>query len=208
MYKDITGIILSGGKSTRMGRNKSLLEINGKTAVQRIADLMQPVFTKVIVISNTPGEYSLLGLPVHKDIYEYRGPLAGIHSGLKHSETDQNFVISVDMPLMTAEMIEYIIDYKTPHPVTVCKADGFIQQLAGRYSKSLLNKAELILQENEEEMRSDKQIKRRCSVLRLLDETGAEIIEAEKLDFYREGIFFNMNRPEDYRFILSRLNYK
>lgn len=206
MRDNITGIILSGGKSTRMGENKSLLDINGKTAVQRISDLMQSVFSEVIIISNTPGEYDEMHVPVYKDIFEYLGPLAGIHSGVKHSKTEQNFVISVDMPLMTVEMIKYIIDYKTDHPVTVCRADGFIQQLAGRYSKTVLPEAESILSEGVNEVRDDNQSKRKCAVLSLLDITGAEIIDASELEFYREGTFFNMNRPEDYKFILSRLS--
>lgn len=208
MYKDITGIILAGGKSTRMGKNKSFLNINGETVVERTLKLMKSVFEKVIIISNTPDDYKNLGVPVYKDIFEYHGPLAGIHSGLTHSETEENFIVSVDMPLMTSEMIRYLTGYKTVHPVTVCKADGFIQQLAGKYSQKVLEKAEQILLDNEQEIRADKQVKRKCAVLRLLDKSGAEIIDASQLDFYEDGTFYNMNRPVDYKFILARLHDK
>ncbi len=72
---------------------------------------------------------------MYEDIYKQRGPIAGIHSGLLNSTTDNNFIISCDIPLMTHEIIQYIIEYKTEYPITVCKVDGYIQQLAGKYSK-------------------------------------------------------------------------
>ena len=108
MYNDITGIILSGGKSTRMGENKSLMKINGKTIIEHVNDLIQSLFSNVILISNNPDEYEFLGIKIYKDIFPGMGPLAGIHSGLKNSSTQKNFIISCDIPLMTPEMIKTI----------------------------------------------------------------------------------------------------
>jgi len=198
MYSDITGIILAGGKSTRMGENKSLLDLNGMTVIERVVSLMKSIFREVIIITNTPNEYDFLNIPKHKDIFEYKGPLAGIHSGLTHSNNEKNFVISCDIPLMEKEMIEFIIDYKTDKPITVCKADGFVQQLAGLYSKSILPTINTSLKNYEAELRKRNQAKRKCAVLSLLDQVGAEIINAEELDIYKKHMFFNMNRPEDY----------
>lgn len=203
MYSDITGIILSGGKSSRMGENKSLLNLGGKKVIERVTELMNRLFPEVILITNTPNEYSFLKIPMFRDVYEYKGPLAGIHSGLTHSKTEQNFIISCDIPLMKKEMIEYIIDYKTEMSITVCRADGFVQQLAGRYSKTVLLETEKSLKIQEEELRNPHQHKRKCKVLSLLDKVGADIIDAEKLDFYSESLFFNMNRPEDYEKVLG-----
>ena len=145
MYKNITGIILSGGKSTRMGENKSLMKLGDRTVIEHTLLLMQSLFSEVILITNTPDEYKFLNIPLFEDVYKYRGPLAGIHSGLLNSTTEENFVISCDIPLITKEIIEYIIKYDTTHPVTVCRADGYIQQLAGKYSKSLTPKIEALL---------------------------------------------------------------
>ncbi|MCK5455926.1 MAG: hypothetical protein KAI45_02290, partial [Melioribacteraceae bacterium] len=105
-----------------------------------------------------------------------------------------------------SEIIEYIINYNTPHPITVCRADGYIQQLAGKYSKSLIPKIDALLNIEEEETRDSNQKKRKCKVHSLLDLVGAEIIEAKELDFYSEGIFLNMNRQADYQIILSKFN--
>ena len=206
MYDDITGIILSGGKSTRMGENKSLMKIGKQTIIEYVKDLMQSLFSKVILITNDPDEYTFLKLEMYKDIYFRMGPLAGIHSGLTHSSTDNNFIISCDIPLMTQEMIKYLLDYKTNKPITIAKADGFIQQLCGAYNKSCLQFSDNILSFNiNDEGRNEIQKKRGCKVLGLIDIVGAEIIEAESLPFYKKDMFFNMNRRADYENILSKV---
>ncbi|MDA3859823.1 MAG: molybdenum cofactor guanylyltransferase [Melioribacteraceae bacterium] len=206
MYKNITGIILSGGKSSRMGVNKSFMKLGDYTVIERVVKLMQSLFTEVILITNTPDEYKFLNIPMYEDLYKHKGPIAGIHSGLLNSKTENNFIISCDIPLMTHQIIKYLIDFETEHPITVCRADGFIQQLAGKYSKSLLSKIESILETNEDEVRNPNQKKRKCNVLSLLDLVGAEIVEAKNLDFYKDGTFLNMNRQEDYDLILEKIN--
>ncbi len=205
MYSDITGVILAGGKSSRMGENKSFLKLGNQTIIERIVDLMKSIFSEVIIVTNTPDEYKFLNLPLYEDIYKWKGPLAGIHSALTHSQTEKIFVLSCDVPLMSKEMIEYIVNYKTNYPITVCQADGFIQQLAGRYSKLLLPNIEGILVQNLIEERNIDQKKRVCNVLQLIKDEGAEIINAESLDFYSDYLFFNMNSIQDYKFVTEQL---
>lgn len=209
MYDDINAVILSGGKSTRMGTNKSLLKIGENTVIERMNDLLQSIFKDVILITNEPEDYKFLGVPIYEDVFRHRGPLAGIHSGLKHSKTNINFIISCDLPFMTKEMINYLIEYKTDKLITVAKADGYIQQLAGKYSKECISPAENILKKVvNNENRNVIQKKRKCNVLSLIDVVGAEIIPAESLTFYNEDLYFNMNRSEDYNLLLKKLRLK
>jgi molybdopterin-guanine dinucleotide biosynthesis protein A len=133
--------------------------------------------------------------------------LAGIHSELVYSPTELNFIISCDLPLITGEMIEYLIEFKTNKLITVARADGYIQQLAGKYSKDCLVTAEEILKEQVNiENRNTEQRKRGCNVLRLIDRIGAEIIPAESLPFYNEDLYFNVNRTEDDNLLLKKLS--
>ncbi len=207
MYSDITGIILSGGKSSRMGVNKSLMKIGEITIIESVRDLMKSIFNDVILITNDPADYEFLGLPLYEDIYKRLGPLSGIHSGLVHSSNDKNFIISCDMPLMTEQMIRYLVNYKTDKPVTVARAEGFIQQLCGLYSKSCLPEAKEILKETvDTESRSTEQKKRGCRVLNLLSRVSAEIIDAEKLPFYTPDLYFNMNKIDDYRLVIEKFS--
>ena len=208
MYDDITGIILSGGKSTRMGENKSLLKIGNKSIIESVRDLMQSLFPNVILITNNPEEYQFLGLKIFEDIFFSMGPLAGIHSGLTYSSTAKNFVISCDIPLMTAQMISYLVSYKTDKLITIAKADGFIQQLCGVYDKECIPYAlEILSDKINFDEKNPKQKKRGCKVLGLINVVGAEIINAEIVPFYKKNIFFNMNKKEDFNFIKNSLEY-
>ena len=189
MYNDITGVILSGGRSSRMGVNKSFLKLGNQTIIERIVDLMKSIFSEVIIITNTTDEYKFLNLHLYEDIYKWKGPLAGIHSALVHSKTDKVFVISCDVPLMSREMIEYIINHKSDKPIVFCEAAGYHQPLVGVYSKKIFDELGLFLLENES---NDK------SFHKFLKNIDAEIIHPEKLDFYKDELFFNVNRPEDF----------
>ncbi len=205
MYSDITGVILAGGKSTRMGVNKSFLQVGDKKIIERISDLMKLIFEKVILITNTPDDYKFLNLPLFEDVYKWKGPLAGIHSALVHSGTEKIFVLSCDVPFMSKEMIEYIVDYKTDYPVTICKVNEHIQQLVGKYSKSVLSVIEKILSDDLSVENVSLRKKRSVSVLQLLEKVGADIINAESLDFYSEQLFVNINTPQDYEFVIDIL---
>jgi molybdopterin-guanine dinucleotide biosynthesis protein A len=204
MYNDITGFILAGGKSKRMGTNKSLLKIGGITIIERVVNLMKDLFREVLIITNQPEEFSFLNLMMQEDIHKNTEPLAGIHSALVHTTTERNFIISCDMPLMTAEVIKYLVEYPTKKPITITRADNFIQQLCGVYSKSLVPFIEEIIKENNiwRDEKNPEQSKRGCRVLELIKNVPAEIIDIEKeYSDYKPGTFYNMNRPEEFSFI-------
>lgn len=207
MYKDVTGIILSGGKSSRMGGNKSLLKFEDQTIIERVRDLMKSLFNEVILITNDPADYKFLSIPIFEDLFKQKGPLAGIHSGLTHSSSEKNFIISCDLPFITPEMIKYLVDFRTEKLITVAKATGHIQQLAGKYSKESVYEAEKILNDQlSGEAKGGNQTKKDISALKLIERVGAEIISAESLPFYKKELFFNMNDVEDYNLLLKKLS--
>lgn len=200
MHSEITGIILAGGKSTRMGVNKSFLKVGEQTIVERIADFMNSVFAEVIVISNTPEEYKFLNLPVYEDMYKGKGPIGGIHSGLKHSNAEKNLFISCDVPLMNKETIEYIVNYETDKPLRVCRTKGFIQPLPGMYDKRLLDTLDKILSGENAEGKD-----RRNKLLTFIESCDAEIINPEGAIGYTENTFLNINTQEDYNNLLAMI---
>lgn len=189
MFVSHTGVILAGGKSSRMGTNKSFLKIGNQTIIERIVDLMNSIFSEVILITNSPEEYKFLNLPLFEDIYRWKGPLAGIHSALVHSTTEKIFVLSCDVPLMSKEMIQYIVEYKSDKPIIFCEAAGHYQPLVGVYSKVILNEVENFISTTEVSNKS---------FHHFLKNVEAEIIHPEKLSFYKDELFFNVNRPEDF----------
>lgn len=198
MHQDITGVILAGGKSSRMGVNKSFLKIGDKTIIERTRDLMETLFQDNFIITNSPEEYESLGMPVFTDIIKGRGPLSGIHSGLVNANSKQIFVISCDLPLMNQELINFIINYKPDADIKICQAAGFTQPLIGLYNKIILKALEVYLRNWETITTSG------CRIKNFILQTSHQIILPENESFYNDDLFFNMNSPEDYNQILNK----
>jgi molybdopterin-guanine dinucleotide biosynthesis protein A len=200
MIKDITGIILCGGKSSRMQTNKALLKLGDKTVIEIVTEKLKSIFNEVLISANDSKEYDFLKLPIVNDIFISKGPLAGIHAALKNSSNEKNFIISCDMPLIPVELINYLINVNSEKSILLPKYNGRIQQLCGIYSKSLVDEIENIFKLSEK----DKSIKR--SVYELIERASIEIIDVDDLNFYGNNIFLNMNSPEDYELIKN--NYE
>lgn len=207
MYNDVTGIILAGGKSIRMGTNKALLKIGDKTIIKRTAELMSALFSRVLLITNSSDEYRFLNLEIFEDIYKNIGPLAGIHSGLVNSSSEKNFIISCDVPFLDKGIIDFIINYKTDSLITITKADGFIQQLCGLYSKKVIPETIKLIEEDANiKTVTEHPQKCGCRVLQLVKNLDAEIIDiANEYPAYERGAFLNMNRPTDYEIVKQTL---
>ena len=195
---DIIAFILAGGKSSRIGTNKALLQVEGKPLIQRLVDLLDPMFSEVVISSNEPDLYNFTGKKIVQDIYSARGPLAGIHSILKFTNTKMNFIISCDIPLIGTELINYIVNYETVKDIILPLADGRIQQTCGLYSKNILNEVEKLLIES-----NQKNSKLKGSIYELMDRVPTEIVEVDKFDFYSPDLFLNINTPEDYNYLKS-----
>ncbi|OGU18025.1 MAG: hypothetical protein A2X61_09395 [Ignavibacteria bacterium GWB2_35_12] len=207
MYNDITGIILSGGKSTRMGQDKSFLKFGNQTVIEHISQLMKSIFQDVIIITNEQYKYEFLGLKCYEDIIKSIGPLGGIHSGLTNTVNELNFIISCDIPFITKDVIDFIICQKEDRDIVVTSADGFIQQLCGLYRKKLIPEInKMITNSIEVEKGNNNQHKRKCNVLSLIESVNAKIIDIEKeFSDYKPGTFFNMNNPDDYEKVLKMI---
>jgi len=105
-----SAIILAGGKSSRMGTNKALLKINEKTNIERMADKLKLFFDDIILVTNDSEQYEFLELKTAADHYPGMGPLAGVHAGLLASDYDLNFIVACDMPFVSAELAEALVN--------------------------------------------------------------------------------------------------
>jgi len=208
MYNHISGIILSGGKSSRMGQNKSFLRYGSENAIERTYKLMKDMFDEVLLITNQPELFEYIHVPIFNDLLTGFGPLSGIHSGLVHSHNNLNFVISCDMPFVTPQLIDFITNYPSLNDIIIAKADGYLQQLCGIYTKNLIKPIEkAMLKGKNEENREQEQKQRKCNLHSLINNFGATIIDAEKeYPAYFKELFYNVNTIDDYKYALSRLH--
>ncbi len=198
MMIDITAIILAGGKSSRMKENKAFLEINGRSVISLLVEKLEALFTKITIITNSPNEFTKLGVPVFTDIYPHLGPIAGIHSGLLYSNTDKNFIISCDLPLIPADSIEYLVEQDLNCDAKLFSEKGKALMLCGVYRKQVYKSAEALISNTDLTPENDKE-KITLRLRDLLNKISYETIEAEKLQWYNEDQFLNMNTQEDYR---------
>ncbi len=146
MIKDsITGIVLAGGKSSRMGTDKGIIDLNGKRIVQHVLDALAPVVDKILIIANN-NHYNNFGYPVYRDIIKDSGPLGGIYTGLVNSNTEKNIVLSCDIPFITTQMINYIVAQSGEYEITIPMHDGKQEPLCGTYSKKCASRFKKLLE--------------------------------------------------------------
>ncbi len=182
--------ILAGGKSSRMGTDKAFMKLGDLTVMEFMIDKMSDVFDEIQIIADDTQKFRYFNVDLHEDIFQNFGPLGGIHSALLNSEEENNFIISVDLPLIPVELPEYLYTQLGKEPVVVPTDNGKLQPLCGYYSKKYLPFLEGCL------IRASK--KDSPSVLRFLEYVGYSKVEVSEMSFYQPEIFMNMNTPEDY----------
>jgi molybdopterin-guanine dinucleotide biosynthesis protein A len=202
MNEDITGIILCGGKSKRMGVDKSFLKIDDKPMIERVYEMMSNNFKNVLLISNESQNYYYLSKNVYKDIYPGLGPLSGIHSGLKYSKSQLNFFISSDMPFVTEDVILFLLRHISSHDIVLSRSNNFINTICGIYSKNCLDKAEDFLKKS---VPNQKGKKNRIKLRDLIHACNTLVLDIEEQFFFNADLMFNMNSYEDYLYAKSKL---
>lgn len=103
-HGEITGFVLAGGRSRRMGRNKSELTWGTQTFLTHAIARMQQVCDRVLLV----GGSAEASVPVLEDAFPGEGPLAGLHTALLHSTTEWNLILAIDMPLVSSELLKFI----------------------------------------------------------------------------------------------------
>ena len=149
---NITGIILAGGKSTRMGREKGFVLWKDKPFVQHSIAALKPLVSEILIVSDH-SVYDKLGYRRVQDSFTEAGPLSGLYSGLKESNTELNLVLSCDVPLITSSVMEKLVaGYHQGIAAVVCSADERIMPLVALYHKNCYQVCKLLLDDGERRM--------------------------------------------------------
>jgi len=143
------GIVLCGGRSTRMGTSKALLPFGTETMLQRVVRLLGGVVSPLVVVA-APGQ-DLPALPsgviVARDEREERGPLEGLRAGLKAlpATIDVAYVTGCDVPLLVPAFVERMIELLGEQEVAVMDVEGFTHPLNAVYRRRTLPYVEALL---------------------------------------------------------------
>ena len=134
----MTGIILSGGKSVRMGRDKAFIEIDGIPIIQRIYNIFEKLFNEIIIVTNQKELYSDFKAKIVSDLIINHGALGGLYTGLFFSSNPYSFSVACDMPFLKESMIHYLIKQANEYDVIVPRTEDGLQPLHAIYSKGCL----------------------------------------------------------------------
>lgn len=191
----IEGFVLAGGKSSRMGCNKALLELGGKKLIDRSADLLAGFTDTVSIVGSLPA--NITARPIIADLKtagEHRAALVGIYTALFHTRTEWSLIVACDLPFVTRELLHHIIskaDSISPSVGAIlCKQpDGRVQPLIGLYRRDLCIPI----------------VSQRLSDGRLRLQEMAGEVNAHLIDFdqvrdlpHAKYFFWNLNTPEDH----------
>lgn len=189
---DVSCIILAGGKSTRLGRNK-LSELIGKQSLlERVVSSLLAFESEVIIV--TAPDSSLPQLTEHSkiifinDIYPGRGSIGGIYSGLMVSKSFYNLVVACDMPFLNLDLLKYMIKISIGYDVVVPRVDNqTYEPLHAVYAKNCIEPLERLIKENV------------YRILELYPRVKVRYIENAEIDrFDPDHIsFFNINTEAD-----------
>lgn len=136
---DFTLAIVAGGKSTRMGRDKSFVPLNGRPLIEHVLERTRDLGqTETILIVNQLTLYAHLGLPMFADLLPDRGSLGGIYTAIHHSGTPYTLCVACDMPFLNAELLRYQIALASDYDVVVPRVDRYPEGLHAVYSQACL----------------------------------------------------------------------
>ena len=195
-------VVLAGGGSRRMGRDKADLPVDGRTFLECQIEKGQNLGIGEILVSGYRG--SRCSVPVVRDRYPERGPLGGLEATLREAEKEFCLVVSVDVPLVTEELLLRLVREfrrsrgdaegagrtggtgtaagEAPKPVMIVEHGGRLEPLLGIYRSDLADQME-------EELRTGK-----GSVFHFLETQGYDVCKSRE----PEEIFENINTPESY----------
>jgi molybdopterin-guanine dinucleotide biosynthesis protein A len=184
---DITGVILVGGKSRRMGRDKAFLEIAGKPLFERVLEVFTESLTQVVLVGDSEERFAGYGLPFLPDIYP-GSSLGGLYTGLYHAATEYIFAAPCDLPFPSGEVLRHLCSLRNGYDVVVPTTAKGYEPLFALYSKSCLGPIRALLDSGDY-----------CAYAYYPQVRVRYVTYEELARFNRDGrAFLNINTPEEF----------
>lgn len=184
----VSGVILAGGKSRRMGGSpKALLPFGERPLIHHTVETLGAVLPDCLIVTNNPELYGFLGLPMVADVFPEGGSLGGIYSGLRAVPGDAALCVACDMPFLSRRLIAYLAGRAGEADVVIPEAAGELQTLHAVYSKACLPPMERRLRAG------------RLKIVGFFDEVRVVRVPADQVARFEapELVFMNLNTPDD-----------
>lgn len=184
---DASIIILAGGKSSRMRRDKAFVTVGGVSLIERIVARVTRHFREVIIVTNRPEAFAHFHVTVVRDIIPGLGPLSGMHAGLMSSTSYYNLVVACDMPFVSTKLAALMLAEAPGYDVVIAATDDGLQPLHGIYSKNCLPVIERALTQGTKKITD------------IYPQVIVKVLRADQLAAWEipSRVFFNVNTPAD-----------
>lgn len=188
---DISCIVLAGGKSTRLGRDKIVEIIGSQSLLQRVMSRLSSFNCDIILVTakgqSLPQFTDYPKLEVVADIYPGKGSLGGIYTGLTVSESFHNLVVAGDMPFLNRALLTYMMQLSVDFDVVIPRVGNEVEPLHAVYSKGCLTPIEYLFKQDN------------LKIIDFFPSVRVRYVEAEEIDKFdpKHLSFFNINTEKD-----------
>jgi molybdopterin-guanine dinucleotide biosynthesis protein A len=209
---NVSAIILAGGKSRRMGRDKAFLEFDGKPLIAHVIERITRVCTDIIIVANDAPAYARFGLRVIGDVYPGKGSLGGIYSGLQAAHTPHVLAVACDMPFLNEALLRYLISLAPTADVIVPRARDLssnvlrdTQRLRPLAKEFDLHPMHAVYSKNCLEPMHAQLLTDDLRIISFYNAVRVRVVEPEEVDQFdpQHLSFFNANTPADFEFAKS-----
>ena len=183
----ISGIILTGGKSTRLGNDKGFLEFNNKYFIEIAIGIISEICDEILISANNE-RYGNFGYKTIGDEIPGAGPIGGIYGCLKNSSYEHNIIIPVDMPFVIKEVYEYLLIRKDKYKhIVALNNNDLPEPMIAYYNKSMLKVLKELIDNKSYKMQD------------IAGSVTTKFVRFDdSLDFYNENLFYNVNTISDF----------
>jgi molybdopterin-guanine dinucleotide biosynthesis protein A len=183
-------IVLAGGKSSRLGRDKALLPIGGQPMLARTVQSLSALTDDLIVVSNEPKSHGSLALAARlvPDLEPGQGSLMGVYSGLRVARHAHALVVACDMPLLSIPLLWYMIGLTQGYDVVIPRLNGLLEPLHAIYGKACLPPMSRLLDQGQRKITS------------FFQDVRVRYVEEDEIDAFDPGrlSFLNVNSLADW----------
>ena len=185
----MTGLIIAGGRSRRLGIDKRFLEIGGRPCIQRVIDAYEGLFKEILIVADATEPFMSLGVKVVVDLIPGRATLGGLYTGLHFAAHDRVFAAASDMPWLSPAAIRVVLDQALSGDIVIPELAGRLQPMHAVYAKTCLPVLHSLLEAGRLKVQ-DFCVRPELRVHRI-PEAAFRDVDPELRSF------FNINTPED-----------
>lgn len=185
----VTGIVLAGGQSLRIGQDKALLELGGKPLIAIVAERLASVCQEVVIASGSTVRYTDLGFPVVTDRFPNVGALAGLHAGLRAASHEIALAVACDMPFLAPRLLRAFVEWVDGFDVAILRQGENVEPLHAAYRRTCLGPIEAAIRAG------------RRRIISFFPQVRVRYVTEAEVTLLDPGLrsFHNINTPEEWR---------